>query len=309
MAIRGSVIGLLAFGIACLLSSHAIAMLQAPPGICELLPGAETCNGGGSEQRGGKEADPGTFAWGAVEPLTRPCRTEPARPQYLQRLVWASGPSAGTYVTADDFGGGYGSGSRVPNGPAEVVFAADGYAYRWVCSSRDIDADVWAEATERMDDAAVTKNPVVSGLTGLETWAWFDGDPTVQPFQVTWTDPATGFTWTLEAWAWMRDMTWSFGDGEVHVESARGLDEALAVAGTVDNPAAVHTYRATSADAGFDDGYPFEFSATWVGQYRWSADGGGTWSAPVPMTGSYTDTAAIAYQVMQIRSALVTTDG
>ena len=285
-----------------------------PPGICEIRnPGSARCNGSGTNPGGGgsggeDEEDLGDFAWGAVEPLDTVCGSDPARPQYLQRLVWASGPNAGDFVTPDDFGVAVGTGDQVPGGPPGVVFAADGFVYRWVCSSLDIGADVWAATQERMADASVDTSPSVAGLTGLETWTWFGGDPTVQPFQLVWTDPATAFTWTLEAWAWTGELSWDFGDGEVHVESADGLVAAVAAAGTQADPAAAHTYRTTSTDAGFGGGYPFAFSATWVGEYRWSSDGGLSWSPTVPMIGSFNDTATVDYEVLQIRSTLVTGD-
>lgn len=284
---------------------------QEPPGICDLLPGAEICNGGGTDPGGGggAEEEPSSYAWGAVEPLLSSCADDPPRPQYLQRLVWGSGPNAGEYVTLGDFDLILGPRDPVPGGPPGAVFAADGFAYRWVCSSLDIAADIWAQAQRFMDPVTVDKNPSVSGLTGLETWAWYDGDPTVQPFQLVWTDPSTGFSWTLEAWAWMGNMTWEFGDGDVHVESAGDLAEAASVSGTEYQPAATHTYRTTSADAGYTGGYPFSFAATWVGEYRWSGDGGGSWSGTAPMSGSYTDSAAIAYEVLQVRSALVADGG
>ncbi len=299
-----------------LVATIGIAILTVAPaaaqssGGCDLIPGAETCQGGGQGGGSGGAEDPdaglGEFGWGPVEPLLTVCGTDPLRPQYLQRLVWSTGPLAGTYVTADDFAGSWGPGDAVPGGPAGAVFAADGFVYRWICTDPGIAADVWAETTERMSPVGVVKNPDVSGLTGLETWVWLGTDPTVAPFRLAWTDPATGFGWVLEAWAWTATLSWSFGDGTAATLAAAGLDDARAVAGSESDPAATHTYRTSSAGAGLADGYPLTVTAVWVGEYRWSADGGTTWSLPVPMSGSFTDTATITYPVLQVRSALIT---
>jgi hypothetical protein len=186
------------------------------------------------------------------------------------------------------------------------MFAADGYVYQWVCASVDAATDVWEETLRRMQPVTLHKNPDTGGLTGLETWVWYDGDPTVDPFQLAWTDPATGVPWTLEAWAWITTFEWDFGDENTVLAEAAVYEEARSAAGTEDDPAGTHTYRSTSVDAGHEGGYPFTFDATWIGEWRWSSDGGVSWSATVPMVGTFTDTASLAYEVVQVRSVLLT---
>lgn len=248
------------------------------------------------------------MAWGAYDPLDSVCEGDPPRPQYLQLLVWVTGSRAGQLVHQSDLGG-MAPGDAVPGGPAGAVFAADGYVYQWVCASIDAADDVWEEAVRQMQPVALHKNPDTGGITGLETWVWYDGDPTVDPFQLAWTDPATGVVWTLEAWAWISAYEWSFGDDSSITSAAPAFADALAAAGSESDPAGTHVYRSTSTEAGHEDGYPFTFDATWVGEWRWSADAGATWSVTVPMTGTFTDTVTIDYQVVQVRSMLLTPDG
>lgn len=245
------------------------------------------------------------MVWGISDPLESSCPGDPPRPQYLQLLVWNSGPLTGLLVEQSQFSG-LGPGDAVPGGPAGAVFAADGYVYQWVCASIDAALEVWAEALRRMEPVALHKSPDTGGITGLETWVWYDGDPTVDPFQLAWTDPATGVTWTLEAWAWIATFAWDFGDDATVLASAAAFDDALVAAGSVDDPAGTHTYRSTSDEAGHEAGYPFGFDATWIGEWRWSSDGGASWSAVVPMVGTFTDTATVGYDVVQVRSLLVT---
>ena len=245
------------------------AAAQDLPGRCDLQPWLPMCDGGGGTDPGDPDSVEGDMVWGAYDQLTSVCPGTPPRPQYLQRLVWATGPNAGTHVHTSDVPGSFGPGDPVPNGPVGAVFAADGYVYRWVCSDPSVAEDVWEEARELMLPIEIEKNPHVTGLTGLETWVWYSGQTTVEPFQVAWTDLATSVGWILEARVWIATHQWEMGDGEIITAAATVFAEGAEGGGTEANPAGTHTYRTTSAQFGFVDGYPFTFEATWVGEFRW----------------------------------------
>lgn len=244
------------------------------------------------------------MSWGAASPNRSTCPTGEPRPEYTQRLVWTEGPLAGSYVHDSQFAGSPGPGDPVPGGPPGAVFAADGYVYRFVCAAVEVTDDVWVEAVRRMTPVDLEKSPGVRGLTGVETWVWYSGQVQVEPFQLDWIDPVTAVPWVLEARAWVGELAWSFGDGQAERVVVGVFDDAPASAGTQASPAGAHVYETSSAEAGYVDGYPFDFAATWQGEYRWSADGGSTWSPWVPMTNSFTDTVALTYEVAQVRSAL-----
>lgn len=278
-----------------------LGQVGPPPALCDLQPWLVIC-----EAEGGTE--PGTggqvrMAWDGTEALSSVCPTSPPRPRYLQRLIWQSGPRSGEWVHVSHFPGSA-SGESVPGGPPGAAFAADGFVYRFECVSATFGTDVWAEARRRMDPVSAEHDPLVRGLTGLATRVWYSGDATVDPFQMIWTDPASGITWTVEAWAWIRDFRWDFGDGTVRGRAAPSLDAVAATQGSRGSPATTHTYRWTSQKSGFSDGYPFTFSATWTGEYTWSSDGGTTWSAISPIANTFTDTATTPFEVVEIRSAL-----
>jgi hypothetical protein len=245
--------------------------------------------------------------WGPVEPVGSACTDGTPRPAYLQRLIWTAGPLEGAYVHQTHFTPTPGPGDPVPAGPAGAVFAADGYVYRTVCVAVAITDDVWVEARRRMAPVELERDPALRGLAGLETWVWYSGQVQVEPFQLDWVDPTSGAVWVLEARAWIGRFGWDFGDGTVAVVPAGSYDQAPTASGSEDAPAAGHVYETSSGDAGFADGFPFVFFATWQGEYRWSSDGGSSWSAFVPMVNTFTDTAAIAYDVIQVRSVITTT--
>lgn len=283
-----------------LIPTAAIAA-EEPPGVCDLQPGLPICQGGGTDPGDSGETE-GDMAWGTLDPVTSICPGDPPRPQYLQRLVWTTGPNFGSHVHVSDFGGTFGPGDPVPGGPTGAVFAADGYVYRWVCTDPSVGDDVWEEAVEQMTPIDVDVSPTVTGLTGLETWVWYDGQVTVDPFQVAWTDPATGVGWILEARAWVAEHRWDLGDDTTITATATVFGDARGAAGTETDPAGTHTYRTTSAGAGHTDGYPFTYDATWVGDYRWWSTAADAWSVWVPMANTFTDTTTLSYEVIQIRS-------
>lgn len=277
---------------------------EIQPGVCDLAPWLTECEGGGSADPA-PSPDPGEPArmeWAGAEALGSVCASSPPRPRYFQRLVWQTGTNAGQWVHSTDFPSNPGPGDSVPGGPG--VFAADGFVYRFLCVSATFGEDVWAEARRQMDPVVAEHDPYVRGLTGLDTRVWYSGDGHVEPFLLSWTDPASGITWTVEAWAWIRLFRWDFGDGTVRVRTA-STPSAVAIAqGSPENAAATHTYQTTSFSNGFEEGFPFVFEATWIGEYRWSSDGGAIWSPVAPMANTFTDLAAITFEVVEVRSTL-----
>ena len=279
---------------------------DVPPDICDLAPWLTECTGGGSGDPtpAPNPADPARMEWAGAEPLASVCPTSPPRPRYFQRLMWQTGPNAGQWVHSSDFPTSPGPGYSVPGGPAGAVFAADGFVYQFLCVSASFGDDVWAEARRQMERVTAEHDPYVRGLTGLETFVWYSGDAHVEPFLLAWTDPSAGITWTVEAWAWINRFSWDFGDGTVRIRTATTPSDLPSAQGTPDRPAASSTYETTSKSSGFEGGFPFAFQGTWIGQYRWSADGGATWSASVPMANAFTDVATVDFEVVEVRSTL-----
>jgi len=282
---------------------------EPPPGaVCDQGPSGNRCIATGS---GGDDvsADDGVDGesvfgpvWGPGQVLDGVCEGDPPRPRVLQWLVWGEGPDAGEIVHAGDVGEIVGRVDQEPLTPDDAVISADGNVYRTVCVDVSVTVDVWEEVERRRSSPGFDKDPVVWGLTGLETWVWYGADPQVAPFGVTWADPETGATIELEAWAWISQLRWDFGDGGIATTTAATFEQAPAAAGSHEDPAGTHMYETTSTRAGFPDGYPVSTEATWVGEWRWNTTDG--WSAPVPMATTVTDRFDTLYQVVQIRSVL-----
>jgi len=298
-----SVVWILIIGV--LTVAAPVAAQELPPGYCDIHPTDPACRGGGPGGGGGGGSEvPTPMWWGAAEPVGSVCADGSPRPSYLQRLVWTAGPLEGAYVHQSQFTPTPGPGDPVPGGPPGAVFAADGYVYRIVCAAATITDDVWVEARRRMAPVELQRDPAIRGLAGLDTRVWYSGQTQVQPFRLPWVDPSTGVSWVLEARAWIARLVWDFGDGAAADVRALVFEDAVVAAGSEADPAAGHIYEVSSAEFGLVDGFPFVFSATWVGEYRWSSDGGSTWSPYVPMTNSFTDVAGIDYEVIQVRSVI-----
>jgi len=113
-------------------------------------------------------------------------------------------------------------------------------------------------------------SPPAFGVTGLETWLWFehddpaalspvdhDGDVATPPIAGM-TATATEGGWTITATAWVDEYRWELADGTV-LRSDH--------AGSVDDPAAAHTWRT------MDRGNVVRVVARWTGTYRWTTPG------------------------------------
>ncbi len=101
---------------------------------------------------------------------------------------------------------------RLPVG-AEL---GDSYVYQQVCVPVTATAvSVWAalvDDIEALPEPIATTSPSAMGITGLDTWFWFDGVTQAGPVAVSWTDGTTGVTFDLEGVAWIGTITWDTGD-------------------------------------------------------------------------------------------------
>ncbi len=285
------------------------AAAQEPPpsnSICDLYPEREECvaedSGDGDSDVDDAATNDYTKDWGPGTVLNDPCETDPPVPKVFQFLVWTQGPLAGQTVYTGDVGALIGIGDHIPFAPPDAFVGADGFSYRTVCVDMSITVDVAEEVERRRSDPGFDKDPAVQGLTGLDTWVWYQADPQVRPFGLEWIDPATGVTVQLEAWAWITDFTWTFGDGGTATTHAALYEHAPDAAGSHDTPAGTHVYETTSSQAGFPDGYPVSTQVTWIGEWRWRT--GDAWSIPIPMATTITARFDTIYPVIQIRSVL-----
>jgi hypothetical protein len=121
----------------------------------------------------------------------------------------------------------------------------------------------------------VRVNPPAGGLTGLDTWFWYD-QPTTARLDVD----LGGFTVTIDAQA--VGFRWRPGDG---AELTSGT------AGTPENPSASHVYE-TKGD------YTLAVDVTWTGTYTFS--GPGLEPVTVPL-GERTFTGQAPFPVAEIR--------
>jgi hypothetical protein len=288
-----------------LISTWPSAVLAAP-GRCEIVPSLSVCRGSEDDSRK-KDSSPGHEAdlrmnWGSWD-LGSECPDGGAqRPLAIRTLYWVVGSQSGGRVHISDFPGFTNPGSPVPGGPPGAVFGFDGLVHDDTCVSETWAGDVWGRVAELIPQAELSKSPHVRGLTGLETWAWYEGDTQIPPFGFEVTDELTGLSIGVEAWAWITTYRWDFGDGAVGGSVAYRFEDAPSAAGSEGDPPARHTYETSHADAGLAEGYPFGVDVTWVGEFRWW-DGAG-WSGVEPMVGEAVLSEVIAYPVPEVRSVL-----
>jgi hypothetical protein len=125
----------------------------------------------------------------------------------------------------------------------------------------------------------VTTSPANRGLTGLETWYWFDTSGHLQVGL-----NLRGFTVTATADA---KFHWSTGDGAVF-ETGLG--------GTGQNPAVRHVYDSKSPGTG----YTVTLDMIWAGGYNWFGFG----DAGAGQLGPVTRRGTRSYPVNEVRSVL-----
>lgn len=120
---------------------------------------------------------------------------------------------------------------------------SSGRVYQTACwDGAEAEAVVEGElvsGSELLSPPEFTRNPELVGLTGLETWLWFEGATQLPPIALAWTDPATGISHNLEGRAWIESITWDLGNGDaVSTSHAAEFDDAAGLGGSLANPAA-----------------------------------------------------------------------
>lgn len=253
--------------------------------------------GGGSPGRGGLPPEWLEFGkgWRVEKVLTCP----DGSPRIFRLLHWLDGDLWNDPVRATDFGWRFSPGDRVPNAPRRsdgsvARFAADNLVPDVPYCVRPLDRiDLSAEILERAPAGAPAFSPVAEGLTGLDTWLWYEGGTEIPPFRLRFTDPGSGITMELEAWATLEQFTWDMGDGGVVASTRSGSADDLP-----DTAAATYLYETKGE-------YTVTFTAGWIGTYRWRQLPGGAWSTPVPFAGNpATVTTTVVYPVVEVRSVL-----
>jgi hypothetical protein len=158
----------------------------------------------------------------------------------------------------------------IPARGAEPTFAYDSTGCVPIPATGDeldVDAtDIEAILRGQLPLPVVARDPYVDGLTGLETYFWYDGDlltpvdhdtdPTT-PDRAGWQATIAHNGITITATLHVTRFTWKVAPGE-HVTAT--------VPGTPDRPAASHSYRTTGS-------YDLIASTTWAGHYTWTLAG------------------------------------
>jgi hypothetical protein len=269
--------------------------------VCDWLSDPELiarCQaGGGSLGRGGIPAEWIEYGKGWRVEKTGVCPD--GSPRVYRLLTWLDGELWNSKVRDIDFGGRFGPGGLVPYAPRRsdgtpAVFGSDGLvpdvAY---CVQPIGDIDLAAEILQRAPDGTPVLNPLTNGLTGLDTWLWYDGGIEIPPFTLTVDDPGSGIRLEVEAWAELEAFTWDMGDGTVVTAATPGSDADLP-----QSAAATHRYERKGD-------YTITFTAAWNGTYRWRQLPAGAWSGSTSFAGNpATISTSIPYHVAEIRSLL-----
>jgi hypothetical protein len=140
-------------------------------------------------------------------------------------------------------------------------------------------ADIWRAALAQIGPPTLGVNPEPVGLTGLETWFWYDGSSTVAV-------SVSLQGWTVTGTAHLSEVAIDTGDGGTAVATAPGSHT---------EPAARHVYETKGA-------YDLTITA------RWEADvvlsGPGLPARPTPIGAAVLRTSR-TYPVQEVRSLLV----
>ncbi|HEX6313038.1 MAG TPA: PKD domain-containing protein [Acidimicrobiia bacterium] len=139
--------------------------------------------------------------------------------------------------------------------------------------------DIWAAALRDITHPVLGINPRPTGLTGLETWLWYEGPSELGV-------SASIGEFTVTGTAHLREVTFDMGDGEVVTASTPGSATA---------PAARHIYERKGT-------YDVEITATWEAELGLS--GPGLPARPTPI-GAAVLRSSEAYPVQEVRGLLV----
>ncbi|UCG40546.1 MAG: hypothetical protein JSV07_08875 [Acidimicrobiia bacterium] len=273
-----------------------MALAEEPPGECDLDPSAVGCDLGGIGGGGGGTSTTTTtvaqtWYWGAWTRSGMDCSN--GDPRYLRLMYWDDG----SLVSPAEF---------IGTPPAGSILGA-AVIYQQVCVAVVDEADAaWEDlvrAVEALPSPSVQTSPEFEGVTGLESWFWFDGSTTVGPVAVSWTDPSVGTTFALEGRAWVGSVRWEVEPGVDRWATSVGYADTSGVLGSMDEPTVRYRYEVSSADAGFDDGYPIAMTLAWEGEWRWR-ERGGPWQPWRPMATTVGITSVRSYPVLEVVGVL-----
>lgn len=202
---------------------------------------------------------------------------------------------------------------EIPGASVRVVGAFDGsiqltargWVYTEQCGQPPVDLpDVQQVARSLVPETVVRFNPSARGLTGLDTWLWYDPGTTgwqEEDGHITATVSVDGYTVTAEAW--LRGMTWDMGNDDAVSYTISGTelgpispDAYAAAVSNEENPPRMYMYE-TLGD------YTVTLTATWVGQW-WFTDDTGELAGPFPL-GDVDFSDSLLYNVIEVRSVLV----
>lgn len=246
-------------------------------GLVLVGPPASADGGGGGGHGGAGIGDPGVNAWIAVGPVAWHAGTwsggASSRYVYVVQEVGVDCTSAhppsnkrwSWYLGRFDTVTQQWTDLNDPCAPAAGVYVG------LVASPADI------FRLEPIPAPGIGLNPGDKGLTGLETWGWYEGPQTVtvtvflRGYEVTAVAHPTGYQW-------------SFGDGAT---------ESIASPGSPSSPAVKHMYQTKGT-------YSVTLTATWSGSYTFTGDGvsGGG------LLGSVSIRNSVSYPVEEVRSVL-----
>ena len=172
----------------------------------------------------------------------------------------------------------------------------------------DGETEAWdevASAVEALPDPEWHSNPddaIAPGLTGLETWIWYDQATGVGPLTATWVEPVTGLVFGVEGRGWTETVTWDTADGHRYDVFAATWEDHPDLGGSESEPPVSHVYRTKSSAAGHSAGYPVGVELLWVGEYRVSVLG--IWTDWARFGSTLTETVTGTYNVVEVRSDL-----
>ena len=141
-----------------------------------------------------------------------------------------------------------------------------------------------------------------AGLTGLETWLWYSNPSQVGPIEAIWVEPVTGIAFGVRGRGWTESITWDTGEGSYQAFAAV-WDEAPAMGGSPETPAARHVYNTSSTAAGYLAGYPVSLDLFWVGEYQVRVIDG-VWTNWTRFASTLTVNVPDTYEVVEVRSRL-----
>jgi len=207
-------------------------------------------------------------------------------------LLWVDGPNASTPVRRTDVGGVVGA--EVPYAPprwdgSAATFGPDGLVRDTACLTAgwEFAAQVW----ELVPGGRLAVDPTVRGLVGLDTWLWWDGDTTVGPLVMDWTDPNLGVGLQLQVRARADRFWWQIGSHE-QVTAGPGSGDDLPASAAV-----THVFE-TTGEIGIT------VDVRWVGEHRVRL-AGDAWGDWLPIPGEARRSDSLPYPVIEVRSGLI----